>query len=53
MFKSHTGAEDAILLAEARREIGLSMSLETNAIKAVQHAEQVTHEKGSTRIEEV
>lgn len=53
IFGSHTGAEDAILLAEARREIGLSLNLETDAIKAAQHAEQVTHEKGSTRIETV
>ena len=45
VFNSRTGAEDAVLLAEARREIGLSMTLETDAIKAVEHGDQVLHEK--------
>lgn len=53
VFGSHTGTEDAIMLAEARREIGLGMNLENDAIKAVHLAEQVTHEKGSTRVETV
>lgn len=53
VFASRTGAEDAIMLAEARREIGLSMNLENDAIKAAQHGEQDTHEKGSTRVEAV
>jgi hypothetical protein len=52
VFKSRTGAEDAILFAEARREIGLSMTYEEDAIKAVKHADQV-YEKGHTRVEEV
>ena len=47
VFGSHTGAEDAIMLAEARREIGLGMRLENDAIKAAHH------EKGSTRVESV
>jgi hypothetical protein len=37
VFGSRTGAEDAILLAEVRREIGLSMRLDNDAIKATQH----------------
>lgn len=45
VFNSRTGAEDAILLAEVRREVGLSMNLEQDAIKAVEHGEQVKHEK--------
>ncbi|KAF1841138.1 quinate permease [Cucurbitaria berberidis CBS 394.84] len=53
VFGSRTGAEDAIALAEARREIGLSMHLENDAIKAMHHAEQVKHEKGSIRTETV
>lgn len=53
VFGSRTGAEDAIMLAEARREIGLSMNLETDAIKAAQHRAMDHDEKGSSRIEEV
>ncbi|KAJ4357954.1 uncharacterized protein N0V89_002531 [Didymosphaeria variabile] len=52
VFNSRTGAEDAIMLAEARREIGLSMTLEDDAIKAVKHADQIL-EKGHERVEEV
>lgn len=40
------------MLAEARREIGLSMILEEDAIKAVEHGEQLG-EKGTTRLEAV
>ena len=53
VFKSRTGAEDAILLAEARREIGLSMTLETDAIKAVEHGEQLGGEKTGSHVEAV
>lgn len=53
VFKSRTGEEDAIMLAEARREIGLSMELETDAIKAVDAGEQVASEKKPTHREEV
>ncbi|KAH8731088.1 quinate permease [Phaeosphaeriaceae sp. PMI808] len=42
VFKSHTGEEDGQMLAEARREIGLSMNLQNDAIKAAVHAEKVT-----------
>jgi MFS family permease len=52
VFGSRTGAEDAILLAEARREIGLSMRLENDAIKASQHDEK-DYEKGTARVEEL
>ena len=45
VFGSRTGEEDAIMLAEARREIGLSMNLETEAIKAAMHGEQTFNEK--------
>ncbi|KZM18452.1 uncharacterized protein EKO05_0001336 [Ascochyta rabiei] len=51
VFGSRTGEEDAILLAEARREIGLSMNLETEAIKAAMHGEP--NEKGTVRVEQV
>ncbi|KAF1946115.1 quinate permease [Clathrospora elynae] len=53
VFGSRTGAEDAILLAEVRREIGLSMMLENDAVKATQHGDQADYEKGATRVEEV
>lgn len=53
VFGSSTGAEDAILLSEARREVGLSMNLETDAIKASQKSEMITTEKGTTRNESV
>lgn len=52
IFKSHTGEEDAILLAEARRDVGLGQELEDHAlIKAKQMddeengylAEQMAH----------
>jgi len=52
VFGSRTGAEDAIMLAEARQEVGLSMALEDDAVKAVQHGEQIP-EKGHTRFEQV
>lgn len=53
VFKSRTGHEDALLLAEARREIGLSMTLETDAIKAVEHGEQLGSEKRPSHVEQV
>jgi sugar porter (SP) family MFS transporter len=53
VFGSRTGEEDAIMLAEARREIGLSMNLETEAIKAAMHGDTSHNEKGTTRVEEV
>ena len=53
VFGSRTGEEDAIMLAEARREIGLNMNLETEAIKTAMHGETIHKEKGATRIEEV
>lgn len=52
VFKSRTGEEDAIMLAEARRQIGLSMTLETDAIKAVEHGEQLG-EKRDAHVETV
>lgn len=51
VFGSHTGEEDTIMLAEARREIGLTMALEHDAIKAVEHGEQVDSEKAHVRVE--
>lgn len=42
VFKSHTGAEDAAMLAEARRDVGISPDLEVNAIRAT-GAEDFTH----------
>jgi hypothetical protein len=48
VFGSRTGEEDAIMLAEARQEIGLSMSLENDTIKST-----MGNEKGSTRVEQV
>ncbi|KAF2690904.1 quinate permease [Lentithecium fluviatile CBS 122367] len=52
VFGSRTGEEDALMLAEARREIGLNFALEQEAIKAMEHGEQLG-EKGTTRFEEV
>jgi hypothetical protein len=48
VFGSRTGEEDAIMLAEARHDIGLSTTLENDAIKSA-----VVNEKGSTRVEHV
>ncbi|KAF9695752.1 hypothetical protein EKO04_006198 [Ascochyta lentis] len=53
VFGSRTGEEDAIMLAEARREIGLSMNLETEAIKAAMHGDEAHNEKGAIRVEQV
>jgi MFS family permease len=53
VFGSRTGSEDAILLADARRDIGLSMMLENDAIEAAQHCDKVDYEKGTSRVEEV
>jgi hypothetical protein len=39
VFGSRTGEEDAIMLAEARREIGLSMEREDDAFKVVAHGD--------------
>lgn len=52
VFGSRTGAEDAILLAEARRDVGLNAGLEDEAIKAVAHGEQAG-EKGVSKVEVV
>ena len=47
VFKSHTGEVDRIMLAEARREVGLDESLERNAVDAVikkaQIGEKIDH----------
>ncbi|KAJ9618323.1 hypothetical protein H2203_009241 [Taxawa tesnikishii (nom. ined.)] len=43
VFKSHTGEADRAMLAEARRDVGLSESLEVDAIHAVIHKAQVMH----------
>ncbi|KAF2018096.1 quinate permease [Aaosphaeria arxii CBS 175.79] len=48
VFGSRTGEEDAIMLEEARREIGLSFMLEEEAIKAAHQGEQV-HIDGEKR----
>lgn len=53
VFNSRTGEEDAIMLAEARREIGLSMTLEHDAIKAVEHGDQLGSEKKGSHVEVV
>lgn len=48
VFGSHTGHEDAILLAEARRDVGLSEALENDAVVAekalVHQSEKVNHD---------
>jgi hypothetical protein len=53
VFKSRTGAEDAILLAEARRDVGLSMTLEADALRAVEKGHQTGSEKTGTHVEAV
>jgi hypothetical protein len=53
VFKSRTGAEDAILLAEARRDVGLSMTLEADALRAVEKGKQTGSEKAGTHVENV
>ncbi|KAF2108571.1 quinate permease [Lophiotrema nucula] len=53
VFGSRTGEQDAIMLAEARRDIGLSMNLETSAIKAIEHGEQLGDDKRGVHVETV
>lgn len=48
VFGSRTGTEDAIMLAEARREIELSMNVDHEIVKAIDR-----NEKGDARVEEV
>lgn len=50
VFKSHSGEADAVLLAEARRDVGLSLALQEDAVKAVAHGEQLG-EKKATHVE--
>jgi hypothetical protein len=52
VFGSCTGTDDEIVLAEVRREIGLSMRLENDAINAAQHGD-MDYEKGTARVDEV
>ena len=47
LFGSGTGEEDAIMLSEARRDVDLSFNLENDAIKAVEHGEQLGGKKGA------
>jgi hypothetical protein len=51
VFKSHTGAEDALALAQAQRDVGLTAELEENAVHAVD--EKVMYEKSSHHHTEV
>ena len=53
VFKSRTGAEDAVLMAEARRDVGLSIALEDDAIRAVEKGQQASSEKTSSHRESV
>ena len=52
VFGSRTGTEDAVLLAEARREIGLTLTTEEDAIVAVNKGDQMS-EKRHDRAEAV
>ena len=47
VFGSRTGEEDVIVLSEARRDVDLSLNLENDAIKAVEHGEQQGGKKGA------
>ena len=47
VFGSRTGDEDAIMLSEARRDVDLSLNLENDAIKAVEHGERLGGKKGA------
>jgi hypothetical protein len=39
VFKSHSGAEDAQILAEVRREVGITTDLEGKGVEASKHTD--------------
>ncbi|KAJ9161312.1 MFS quinate transporter [Coniochaeta hoffmannii] len=45
VFNSHAGHEDALMLAEARREVGLDLALEHNAEKAEMERDPAVSDK--------
>ncbi|KAK7431258.1 hypothetical protein QQZ08_002299 [Neonectria magnoliae] len=48
VFGSHTGEEDAILLEQAKRDVGLGFEMENHALKAEKRLVQETEEIEST-----
>ncbi|KIX01908.1 uncharacterized protein Z518_07847 [Rhinocladiella mackenziei CBS 650.93] len=44
VFNSHTGAEDAAMLAEARRDVGIDSNLDLTAIRRTSAAKEESHE---------
>ncbi len=51
VFKSHTGEEDARLLAEARRDVGLTRENQEHAIKAAAQEGLFGEKDKETRVE--
>ena len=49
IFKSRSGVEDAIMLEEARRDVGLGIELEDDAIKAEKKLMHVSEEHDSAQ----
>lgn len=47
VFGSNTGAEDSILLAQARRDVGLTEDLEDSAIHAEKKGLSETHHESA------
>ena len=41
IFKSHTGAEDAIMLAEAQRDVGLTQTVQDSAVAVAEKQQHV------------
>lgn len=50
IFKSHTGAEDALMLAEAQRDVGLTQAVEDSAVAEV---EKISHLGSKHQVEAV
>lgn len=49
VFKSRSGEEDALMLEQARRDVGLGMQLESDAIKAEKKLMQVSEDHDSAQ----
>lgn len=47
VFNSRTGAEDAVMLEEARRDTGLTMRVEADTLKAAEHSEVISEKQSN------
>jgi hypothetical protein len=51
IFKSRTGAEDAAMLAEARRDVGLSDALDQIALEAAKKQQALDEKDAHVEVE--